>query len=106
MVCVHIVRHVQSPSRTARNSFGGLRLLSSNMQGHSFSRRQLAAIALMLDEEDKNVALSDKKKRMWIHKCFRSKKSQGEYWTLYKELVDDEIKVFFFFPDTVTVLLI
>jgi len=35
------------------------------MQPHSFSKRQLAAIALMLDEEEKNVALSDKEKRMW-----------------------------------------
>jgi hypothetical protein len=34
------------------------------MQPHSFSERQLAAIALMLDEIGKNVALSDKKKRM------------------------------------------
>jgi hypothetical protein len=36
------------------------------MQPHSFSKRQLAAIALMLDEEQKNAALSDKKKRMWV----------------------------------------
>jgi hypothetical protein len=42
----------------------------------------------MLDEEEKNVALSDKKKRMWVHKCFRSRKSEGEYWTLYKGLPD------------------
>jgi len=34
------------------------------MQPHSFSNRQLAAIPLMLDEEEKNAALSDKKKRM------------------------------------------
>jgi hypothetical protein len=38
----------------------------------------------MLDEEEKNASLSDKKKRMWVHKCFRSRKSEGEYWTLYK----------------------
>jgi hypothetical protein len=49
------------------------------MQPHSFSKRQLAAISLMLDEEEKNVALSDKKKRMWVHKCFRSRKSEGSY---------------------------
>jgi len=34
------------------------------MQPRSFSKRQLAAIALMLNEEEKNAALSDKKKRM------------------------------------------
>jgi hypothetical protein len=36
------------------------------MKRHSFSKRQLAAIAFMLDEEEKNAALSDKKKRMWV----------------------------------------
>ena len=49
------------------------------MQPHSFSRRQLAAIALKLDEEEKSAALSDKKKSMWVHKCFRSRKSEGSY---------------------------
>jgi len=34
------------------------------MQHHSFSKRQLAAIKMILDEEEKNAALSDKKKRM------------------------------------------
>jgi hypothetical protein len=52
-------------------------------QLHSFSKRQLATIALMLDEEEKNVALSDKKKRMLVHKCFRRRKLEGEYWILY-----------------------
>jgi hypothetical protein len=54
------------------------------MQPRSFSKRQLAAIALVLDEEEKNVSQSDEKKRMWVHKCFRNRKSEGEYWTLYK----------------------
>jgi hypothetical protein len=41
---------------------GGLRLFSSNTQPHSFSKRHFAAIALMLDEEEKkNAALSDKR---------------------------------------------
>jgi hypothetical protein len=53
------------------------------MQRLSFQNRQLAAIALMLDEEEKTAALSDKKKRMWVHKFFRSIKSEGEYGTLY-----------------------
>jgi len=30
----------------------------------------------MLDEE--KMLLSDKKKRMWVQKCFRSRKSEGE----------------------------
>jgi hypothetical protein len=67
------------------------------MQPHSFSKRQLAAIALMLDEEEKNASLSDKKKRTWVHECFRNKKSEGEYWTVYKELADDEMKCYKYF---------
>ena len=51
----------------------------------------------MLDEEEKNASVSDKKKRMWVHKCFRSRKSEGEYWTLYKELADDEMKCYQYF---------
>jgi len=42
----------------------GPRLSPLNKQPHSFSERQLAAIALMLDDEEKNASLSDKKKRM------------------------------------------
>jgi len=67
------------------------------MQPHSFSKRKLAAVALMLDEEEKNASLSDKKKRMWVHKCFRNRKSEDEYWTLYKELADDEMKFYQYF---------
>jgi len=48
----------------------------------------------MLDEEEKNASLSDKKKRMWVHKCFRNRKSEGEYWAPYKELSDDEMKFY------------
>jgi hypothetical protein len=58
---------------------GGLRLFPSIMQPHSFYKIQLAEIALMLDEEGKNAARSDKKKRMWVHKCSRSRKSEGSY---------------------------
>ena len=67
------------------------------MHPHSFFERQLAAIALMLDEEEKYTSRSDKKKHMWFHKCFRSRKSEGEYWTLYKELADDEMKFYQYF---------
>jgi hypothetical protein len=67
------------------------------MQPHSFSKRRLAVIGLILDEEEKHGALSYKKKRMWVHKRFRNRKSEGEYWTLYKELADEEIKFYQYF---------
>jgi hypothetical protein len=62
------------------------------MQPHSCYKR--AAVALTLDEGEKNAALSEEKKHMWVHKCFRSSKPEGEYWTVYKELADDEIKFY------------
>jgi len=67
------------------------------MQLHLFSKRQLAKMPLMLDEEEKNAALSDKKKRLWVHKCFRNRKSEREYWTVNKELTDYEMKFYNYF---------
>ena len=87
MVCVHTVHRVQSPSSEVRDSLEGLRLFSSDMQRHSFLKRRLAAMAFMLYEEETNAALSNKKKRVWVHKCFRSRRSEGEYWTLYSVTV-------------------
>jgi hypothetical protein len=43
------------------------------------------------------MLLSDKKKHMWVHKCFRNRKLEGEYWTLYKELGADEMKFYQYF---------
>jgi nucleoid-associated protein YejK len=51
----------------------------------------------MLDKEEKNAALIDKEKRMWVQKCFRSTISEGRYRTLYKELTDDEMKFYQYF---------
>jgi NAD-dependent SIR2 family protein deacetylase len=50
----------------------------------------------LFNEEEKNVSVSDKK-RMRDHKRFRSRKSKGEYWTLYEELVDDKMKCYQYF---------
>jgi len=67
------------------------------MQPLSFSIRQLAAIALIIDEEEKNASLSDKMKHMWVYKCFRSRKSEGKYWILYKKLADEENNFYQYF---------
>ena len=45
----------------------------------------------MLVEEEKNASLSDIKKLMWVHKCFRNRR-EGEYWIMYKELANEEMK--------------
>jgi len=33
----------------------------------------------MLDEEEKNAAPSDKKKRMWVHKVFQKQKIRKDH---------------------------
>jgi hypothetical protein len=68
-----------------------------NTQHHSFSIRQSPAIALIIDEEEKNASLSDKMKHMWVYKCFRSRKSEGKYWILYKKLADEENNFYQYF---------
>jgi hypothetical protein len=45
----------------------------------------------------RNMLLFDKNKHVWVNKCFRSRKSEGEYWILYKELPDDKIKCYQYF---------
>ena len=51
----------------------------------------------MLDGKEKNAALSDKRRHMWVQKCLRSRKSEGDYWTLYRELADDAMKFYKYF---------
>jgi hypothetical protein len=48
---------------------GGLGLFPPDKQPLSFAKRQLAVIALMLDEEETNAALGHKKKWMWVNSC-------------------------------------
>jgi hypothetical protein len=80
-----------------QHMIGGLGYFHRMCCPYSFSKRKLAVIALMLDEGEKYAAFSDKKNSKWVHKCFRSRKSEGEYWTVYKELADDEMKFYQFF---------
>jgi hypothetical protein len=49
------------------------------MQPHSFSKRQLAATALMLDEEN-NAALSDKKEAYVGSEVFQKQKIRTITW--------------------------
>ncbi|XP_044760175.1 protein ALP1-like [Coccinella septempunctata] len=54
-----------------------------------FSRKELCAIALLLDEEEEE---QKSMKRFGVHPIFKKRKIEGEFWTLYKELVDDDAK--------------
>ena len=34
---------------------------------------------------------------MWVHQSLQKRKSKGEFWTLFKELSDDEVKFYQYF---------
>jgi hypothetical protein len=54
---------------------------------------ELATIAVALDEDS-----AERKRRSWaVHPAWRSTESEGEFFTLYKELIDDEVKFYGYF---------
>ena len=61
-----------------------------------FSFRELAMIAIILDEEEETEN-GKKNRRYWTHDALRKRKAEGEYWTLFKHLSDDEEKFFQYF---------
>jgi hypothetical protein len=54
----------------------------------------LAVNALLLEEEESRTreSNSQRKREKWVHKSLIRKKTEGDFFTLYKELVDDEEK--------------
>lgn len=54
---------------------------------------ELAAIAVALDEEG-----AERKRRTWaVHPAWSKREIEGEFVTLYKELIDDEMKFYGYF---------
>lgn len=60
-----------------------------------FNKKQLAMIALILDDEDEKYCNRTKKK--WVRKMFTARKSVGEFYTLFKELEDEESSFYNYF---------
>jgi len=56
----------------------------------SLSEDELAVIALILDEEES--PRKKRKRNLWVHKAWTERETEGEFFTLYKELVDDPTK--------------
>lgn len=65
----------------------------SKMFSH-LSLKDLCCIALLLDEEEEN---KKRKRRFGTHKIFKKRKISGEYWTLFRQLMDDEEKFLQYF---------
>jgi hypothetical protein len=61
-----------------------------------FSENELLMISLILDEEEEKVV----KKRMWVHKAWTNRPTEGEFCNPYKELIDDGTKFFDYFRMT------
>jgi hypothetical protein len=54
---------------------------------------ELAAIAVALDEEG-----AERKRRRWaVHSSWSKRETEGEFVTLCKELIDDEVKFYGYF---------
>ena len=54
---------------------------------------ELAAIAVALDEEG-----AERKRRRWaVHPAWSKREIEGQFVTLYKELIDDEVKFYGYF---------
>jgi hypothetical protein len=62
------------------------------------STEEFCVMSVLLEEEE-NIQNSEKRKRKRfpVHKMFNKRKTEGEYWTLYKELMDDEETFFSIF---------
>ncbi|XP_071054469.1 uncharacterized protein [Onthophagus taurus] len=60
-----------------------------------FTDTELAIVAIILDDEEQE--LHQAKKRKWVHEAWKKRGTEGEFATLYKELVDDATKFFEYF---------
>ncbi|XP_025413776.1 uncharacterized protein LOC112685931 isoform X3 [Sipha flava] len=49
-------------------------------------------IALILDKDEEEDVV--KKKRLWVHQALKKRSTEGEFYTLYKDLMDDGTKFF------------
>lgn len=59
-----------------------------------FSNEELTMIALLLDEDEFS---NQNPRKYWVHSAWEKRKTEGEFQTLYKELVDDEVKFYNYF---------
>ncbi|CAB3221242.1 unnamed protein product [Arctia plantaginis] len=66
-----------------------------------FSNRDLAIVAICLDEEDrlnaKSSMKSSGKRKYWVHDAWKTRDKEGEFATLLPHLLDDETKFYHYF---------
>lgn len=64
-----------------------------------FSNEELLMIAVLLDEEEQQQ-IRRPTRNVWVHTAWKKRDFEGEFTTLYKELVDDESKFYQYFRMT------
>ncbi|KAL4112547.1 hypothetical protein QTP88_016309 [Uroleucon formosanum] len=63
----------------------------------AFSKYNLMKIALIIDEEEE-MRQSKRSRRFWVHPLVQTREEEGEYTTLYPQLVNDDVKFYKYFP--------
>ncbi|XP_014282671.1 uncharacterized protein [Halyomorpha halys] len=63
----------------------------------TFTDQELMIIAIALDEEHEAEIKVNRGKRKWVCDAWKKRDIEGEFATLFKELVDDETKFFQYF---------
>lgn len=53
--------------------------------------KNLAMIALLLDQEE-SEKIKKQTRNVWVHPAWQKRSVEGEFVTLYNELMDDESK--------------
>jgi hypothetical protein len=96
MACVHIVRRVQPPSRTARDKRPVI--ISIKHAAKFVFKKTIGKNSNGVRLRTENADLGDTKQAYMGSQVLQKQKiREGENWTLYKELVDDEIKFYQFY---------
>jgi len=63
----------------------------------NFTDEELCIIAIILDEETEQEEKKTPKRRKWVHEAWQKRDSEGEFLTLYKELIEDGTKFYQYF---------
>lgn len=60
-------------------------LIYDTMAVRKLTMRELAMIAIALDEEEREN--NRRSRRYWVHAALKKRKVEGEYWTLFRNIL-------------------
>lgn len=66
----------------------------------NFSNEELLMIAVLSVDEGEELKIKSRTRNVWVHPVWQKRSVEGEFVTLYKELVDDESKFYQYFRMT------